>query len=59
MVRMLFWGNVNIGKSFQMFGNQHLIAFFLVCMGIDEKHEKTVDAIGYSFELTDSVADLR
>jgi hypothetical protein len=56
---MLFWGNVNIGKSFQMFGNQHLIAFFLVCMGIDEKHEKTVDAIGYSFELTDSVADLR
>ena len=34
MLNMLFWGNVNIGKPFQMFGNQHLVALFLVCMGI-------------------------
>lgn len=34
MFSKLFWGNMNIGRSFQIFGNQHLIALFLVCMGI-------------------------
>lgn len=34
MLRMLFWGNVNMGEQFQVFGNQHLIALFVVCMGI-------------------------
>ncbi|BES64252.1 TIGR02206 family membrane protein [Gottschalkiaceae bacterium SANA] len=54
MLRMLFWGNENIGKPFQMFGNQHLIALFLVCMGIGwvyrerewmKKHEKSAARI--------------
>lgn len=34
MLRMLIWGNVNIGEEFKGFGNQHLIALFLVCIGI-------------------------
>jgi len=34
MTRELFWGSINVGESFQVFGTQHLMALFLVCMGI-------------------------
>lgn len=34
MTRELFWGSINVGESFQAFGSQHLMALFVVCMGI-------------------------
>ncbi len=54
MLRMLIWGDVNIGEQFQAFGNQHLFALFLVCIGIGwiyrerewlKKHEKVAGRI--------------
>jgi len=34
MMMELFWGSTNIGESFQVFGNQHLIALFLISLGL-------------------------
>lgn len=34
MTKEIFWGSVNVGENFRVFGTQHLMALFLVCMGI-------------------------